>query len=278
MAIIKTDDSHYKAIADTIRDKFESNETYLPENMAMGVQTACEYQYHQGFSMGEQIGYDSGVYNGKQEAYDEFWDKMQQNGVRDSYCYAFGEPWDDETFKPKYDMIPAYAERMFTCSNITNLKARLEECGVMLDLKKAFKNSNTTQMFMTSAITHVPVMDASEVNRPNGMRYTFQTAKKLISIEKLILPDDGETVFYETTFKDCRALTDITIEGVIGTTVTFQWCPLSRASIESIFAALSDTVTEQTATFNQAAVESAFSTDEWTALVASKPNWTISLV
>jgi hypothetical protein len=75
-------------------------------------------------------------------------------------------------------------------------------------------------------------------------------------------------------------LTDlIFVEGsVIAVSINLQHSPLTKASFESVVAALSPTVTGQTATFSKKAKEAAFTADEWAALIATKSNWTFSLV
>ena len=77
----------------------------------------------------------------------------------------------------------------------------------------------------------------------------------------------------------CIELRNITFSGTIGKDIDFQKSTkLTKASIESIINALSSTASGVTVTFSQIAVNNAFSTDEWNALIATKPNWTISLV
>jgi hypothetical protein len=58
-----------------------------------------------------------------------------------------------------------------------------------------------------------------------------------------------------------------------------HWSPkLSKASIESIINALSSTTSGLTVTISKTAKEAVFTTEEWATLIATKPNWTISLV
>ena len=64
MAIGKTDDKHYKAIADAIRSNCDVQDVYKPEEMAQGVHIACSTQYYKGSADGEEIGYANGLYEG----------------------------------------------------------------------------------------------------------------------------------------------------------------------------------------------------------------------
>ena len=215
---------------------------------------------------------------GMQAAYDNFWDNIQQNGNRTNYKYMFaGEAWDDTTFKPKYNITCYWAERLFQVSKITDLKGILEARGLTIDFRNAAKNNNMSMAFSSGNLTRLPVIDLSLLPNSNG--YTFYGAESLVSIDKVILKSDSLQILNETnTFQNCTSLTDIVIEGKIWRSLSFQWCPLSRASLESIMAALTDTVElAQVLTLNKAAVEAAFTTEEWETLVASKPNWTISL-
>lgn len=216
---------------------------------------------------------------GIQAAYDRFWDSFQQNGNRNQYFYAFaGTSWNDTTFNPKYDITCNYAERLFTYSQITNLKAILERNGVVLDLRTAIQRRTATQLFMSSEITHLPTIDCSTAAQgTGGVGYLFYRADKLVSIEKWILPTAACTFGENDTFNGCTSLVDIVIEGMLWCSLSMKDCPLSRASIENVISVLADAATGKTLTLKQAAVNAAFTTDEWNTLVSTKPNWTIAL-
>ena len=91
-------------------------------------------------------------------------------------------------------------------------------------------------------------------------------------------------------FGYCNKLEEVRIEGTIGQNgLDLRWSTkLSRASIESIINALSDTTSGLSITLSLAAVNRAFAYVEngddgsinqpWLDLVASKPNWAINLV
>lgn len=234
-------------------------------------------------SLAEQIArakadYDDVYEAGKKSAYDTFWDNIQQNGKRTNYRMFFcGEAWDDTTFKPKYNITCNWAERLFMLSKITDLKGVLEERGLTLDVSNAAKNGNMAMFATDSEITRLPAIDLRLL--PNSNNYTFYRVPKLVSIDKIILKSDSLQIIEETTtFQNSTSLRDIVIEGKIWRSLSFQWCPLSRASLESIMAALTDTVElAQVLTLNKAAVEAAFTTEEWETMVAAKPNWTITL-
>ena len=216
-------------------------------------------------------GYNKGKADGIQAEYDRFWDTYQQNGNRTLYDYAFNSrAWTDEIFKPKYDMIPeSYgASGMFHLSGITNLKQLLLDAGVKLDTSNCIY---LLQTFQNSEITHIPEIDARKATNTS---YMVGSQCKVVTIDKLLV---SETTPLFSTFNGSNYLENIVFEGTIGQNVDLHWSPLTAESIESTVAALSDTASGMTASFKQSAVNAAFSWEEWLALVAAKPNWTITL-
>jgi hypothetical protein len=117
----------------------------------------------------------------------------------------------------------------------------------------------------------------------------FGSCSALKTIPKLVV---HEGLAYGNAFSGCSALEAIVIEGVIGNTISFSPCKnLSRASIESIISALSQTASGNTLTLSKVAVDKAFETSEgaqdgsnsdaWDALGGEKrprQNWAVSLV
>lgn len=207
--------------------------------------------------------------------YDKFWDAFQKNGTRTLYNYAFHN-WHTDCFKPKYDITPSRADYMFQdCfeinAKVQNLKKLLDDCGVKLDTSKC---TNFSYMLNYSWINEVGVIDTTGATSINAI---FVTANRLVTVEKLILKDDGSQT-YSNVFGGAVQLKNIVIEGVFGSSINLKESPLTKASITSIINALSSTASGQTATFNKAAKEAAFTADEWATLIATKPNWTISLV
>lgn len=252
------------AVADSIRAKTGGTEPLgFPDGMAAEVDAVYEA--------------------GKKAERDAFWDTYQQNGGRENYSYAFaGHGWTDDVFWPKYDMAPTNASYLFRENQITSLKGRLAECGVMLDFSKSMA---LTYTFTLSQIKDVGVVDTRSCQ---NLSYILYSAQMVQSIDKLILRDDGTQQFAYGSFQYCNSLAQIRFEGVIGSGIEFHSSPLSKESLVSIVNALSDNTTGLTATFPLSAVNSAFATsegavdgsasEEWLALVETKPNWTISLV
>ena len=236
--------------------------------------------YNAGYEKGKaEGGYEQGVADGKQAEYDAFWDAYQLNGSRISYQYAFGNiSWNDTTFKPKYDLVlgAGYSgTNMFANCTITDLTATLERQGVVLDTSQG---GYLASMFQGAKCTRVPTLNLSQShtygNSLNMLFYnsTVQTIDKLIITEK--------TVFVNASFQGCANLENVTFEGVLGQNgLNLQWSTkLSKASIISVINALSTTTSGLSVTFSKTAKETAFTADEWAALIATKPNWTINLV
>lgn len=240
--------------------------------------------YDAGMGEGIEVGRANGIEDGKQEAYDTFWDEYQDGGNRTNYSASFGACWNETNFKPKYDLNVSFGPYMFAYSPITDLVTLLERQGVSLDFSMCTANAALNNAFYESKITRLGVVDLSGQGNCN---YVFYRARDLVRIDKVIFRSTNVNDNLHTTFTDCTSLTDVVIEGVIRRNISFRWCPLSRASIESVMTALSDTETGQTATFKKSAVDSAFETvggaadgstsEEWKDLVASKPNWSIVL-
>lgn len=213
---------------------------------------------------------------GKNKEWNEFWDSFQENGNRVNYGYAFSN-WKRKIFKPKYDIITNRCQYMFnnTFASDTgddrNLKKALEDAGVILDTSQS---NNFQYMFWYAWVSDIPTIDTRSANTIN---YIFNYATRLEKVEKLILKDDGSQAS-TGAFESCSSLKDIIIEGKIGQNFDIKNSPLTKDSITSIVNALSSSASGKTVSFSKTAKEKAFTTDEWDALINTKPNWTFSLV
>lgn len=246
--------------------------------------------YDEGYADGKQDGIAEGIEQGKeigaQAEYDKLWDGVQNYGNRTNYEYAFfGESWNNVTFYPKYDIVlgDGYSgTSMLRTSTITNLKQRLEECGVVLNTSRC-QAFNT--MFYNSQIVVLPTIDFS--NAEYGVDGCFNGCRLLTTIEKVIF---SEKTLIQRMFVGCHKLQNVIFEGVIAKDGldTSQCYELSKASIISIVNILSDTVGSGVITLSGNAVATAFETsegagdgdgsDEFLNLIATKPNWTIYLM
>lgn len=196
--------------------------------------------------------------SGKQAEYDAFWNIAQNygdpEGVNYYYKFCYADMWNDENFNPKYDLI---------CSETTTGAQQLFRLNTNItDTKKPIKVLGTNAGSM------------------------FYNASNLVTIRKLIVHKE---VSYGTTFNWCSSLENIIFEGEIGKEIDIQHShKLTKASITSIINALSSTTSGLSVTLSKTAVNTAFETStganngsistEWSALVATKTNWTINLV
>ena len=249
------------AIADTIRSYTGKSGKLGLDDMPGAINEAVaangyDSGYSKGYAEGEENGYqngyadgnEAGIAEGKQAEYDRFWDALQNYGNRKHYDFGFyyqSGIWDDESYRPKYDIICEGGE--------------------------AFR-----QTFMGSPMTSTKVPIRCKNTR---IVYTFQSCLNLKTIPLLVL--EGITQI-NSGFANCPALENITIEGEIPLSISFKDSPkLTKTSIVNIVSVLSATASGQTLTLSKTAVENAFGSTtaaEWTALAGTKTNWTISLV
>lgn len=221
-----------------------------------------------------QSGYDSGLATGKaegkKEEYDTFWDTYQNNGKRRDYVSAFrGSMWNNNIFKPKYDIRPVgslNAQSMFAQSDIPDLAGVLESQGVVLDVSGT---DGIIQMFQSAEVKHIPALDLR--NATNNNNYAFGSGCSVETIDKLIVSEN--TVFSNTTFNGDK-LENIIFEGTIGVSINFSVCPLSTQSVQSIIDHLKDRSGLETQTLTFRSDVGAGLTETQRATITAK-NWTL---
>lgn len=225
---------------------------------------------------------------GKKAEYDAFWDSFWGNIAKypqNPYLtHAFyGTQWNDKTFFPKYDIIAneSIVDQLFSWCGISDLKGRLDECGVTLDLSKAIQ---AQQLFMYAyRVTHIPAIDIPNAKHCN---YMFNSATACTTIDRVTL---GDQAILTRAFLNMPKLQNIEFAGSIGDNLDISASPLlSKESIESLITTLSSTISALSVTLSLTAVNNAFETsagaadgstsEKWATLIATKSNWTISLV
>lgn len=232
-----------------------------------------------------QAGYEKGAAEGGGSSdswYDTFWDAYQENGERQSYSYAFyGPGWNDITFKPKYKFI-AKARNSF--NDMFRNNSGITEFNSADYFELPTNSPYTNYMFYGAEIKKV-IFDLKGFASSGHM---FRSS----SVEWIELYNNSTK--YDRTFENCASLKHLLIEGTgkAHTAFNVYKSPLDKESLISAFNYLSDSSSGLTATFNRAAVISAFNLEEdpdtgefipsegleeWNALIATKPNWTISL-
>lgn len=244
--------------------------------------------YDEGYEVGKVSGndYSLGFSEGKQAEYNATWDSGQQNGNLTACDNLFsGRFWNNDTFRPKYNMQPTGAYMMFRYNQYKgSLIELLKEQNVTLDFSKC---TTANYCFSYSNFTEIGIVDLRGFSKSSKMAQTFAYNSKLKKIEKIYIK---ETTGYDAGFTGCTALEEVIFEGTIGVTgFNFSACTLlNKQSIESIINCLSTTTTGLTVSLSLTAVNNAFETaegiadgsssPEWTALSDTKTNWTISLI
>ena len=241
----------------------------------------------------EQILY--GTDTGGKSFYDEFWDGFQLEGKRNNFTnnYAFAFAYmNSSVFYPKYD-IKVKNNATNTFYNFNNhggeppidLVERLEKCGVSLDFSEVVV---ATLAFGFTKITRLGIIDLSSATNLDRTFYGMLHIKK---IEKVIVNESHKFVTNAGyhTFYNLPKLEEITFEGVIASSINMACSEvLTKESIINIINVLSGTANGLTLTLYKTAVNNAFETSEglgngttsqeWLNLIATKSNWTISLV
>ena len=215
---------------------------------------------------------------GKQAEYDAFWDVYQQNGNRTYYRFGFcGSGWCADTFKPKYPITISgngeYAFGLFDYQAPD--RENLVDLSVLnIDWSKVTSFSRT---FYSANLLDTGFVDTTGCTTLSS---TFASAASKGFITKITLKVKASTT-YTTPFNSQPHLTDLmfTEDSVIGNSgIDLSDSKLlSKASFQSAINALSSTASGKSITFSKTARENAFTDEEWSALVATKTNWTISL-
>lgn len=232
-----------------------------------------ETAYNNGYADGEAKGYEAG----QKAEYDRFWDSHPiAKGATSGENLFSGKGWNDNTFKPKYNIVVSgTAYMMFKACGITDLVKRLEERGVTLDMSNAV---SFYYAFFDTKITHIGEVSIIKASLSGGSAATgglFQASTQLHTIDKIIVNED--TVYATSMFTGCTALANITFEGVIGNNISFIDCKaLTHDSLMNIINALKDfsgTTTTKTLTLH--ANSKALLTDTEKA-IATQKGWTIA--
>lgn len=196
--------------------------------------------------------YSKGKEQGKTDAYNEFWDEIQQGGERKDYDYAFaGSGWTPDRFKPKHVIVPTRALGMFQKASKLNIS--------IIDYVDLTECTALANAFNESAINTMGIINATKTGTKN-LNYVFLNAKNLYAIGGI---DVDESTTYVQAFQNCDNLTEISFTGTIAAEINFQWSPkLSKDSLWRIRNALTDDVSkERTVTFSKVAVNTAFGVD-----------------
>ena len=169
---------------------------------------------------------------GRQDEWSDFWDVYQVEGKRTHYGSAFGvyttshsTYWNDQIYKPKYDIRPSNMDRMYQGCKITDLATIHYQLGITLDTSNC---TNFSSAFANStSLVHSPEISAIKC-ASTSFNNVFAGCRSLVTIDKIILPETGNIQF-STTFNNCIVLENITFEGAIGNNISFADCSLLSA-------------------------------------------------
>ena len=245
MAKRVVDDASLKAIADKMREIDVAGEIEFPNGFVSGIEDCFQHGKTLGISEGYDNGLADGIEQGKKAEHDQFWDVFQNYGEEQHYINAFSYGrFNEQTYNPKYPIN--------VLASTTGLDQAFYQCGL--------------------TDTKVPIY-ASGAKRLNQTFYNSQT------LQTIRLLQLSPTCTFTNAFHACIGLVDITIDGEIGQNgFDLSGCiNLSKASFESVISHLSTTTSGLSVTFRNSAKNKVFTDEEWAALVATRPNWTINL-
>lgn len=173
----------------------------------------------------------------------------QNGGARTDYGTAYaGAGWNNDTFKPVYDIQPTNAYMIFRATGISgDLVSLLEQCGVSLDFSKA---TNTQYLFNASRnIVRVGIVDVTSSTNSVQMDNTFAQCTSLTTVDLVRINE--KTKFNTSTFSGCSALTFVGFDGPISNSLYIQYSPsLTNECIQGIIDHLATVTTQQTLTLH----------------------------
>lgn len=213
------------------------------------------------------------VFNsGSEVEYNRFWNAFQDNGNRTHYTYGFaGRGWTAANLIPKYKNIqPTTCTGMFFNNTIPDLVSHFENHGITLDFSKS---TSVYDAFSSTSTKRLPFLNISSAGSALTM---FAYNSSLVEIAGL---ECGVNNSFSSTFAGCSALVKVVFSGVIANNISLSDSKnLSKESITSLINTLSSSVKGKSVTLSETAKNNAFTADEWNSLVATKSNWTISLI
>lgn len=248
---------------------------------------------------GAQAKYEEGVADGKQAEYDAFWDALQLNGQRREYSnfgagvYVPSEIW----LNPKYPFVLKGSAQNFMRDFNTSVsasyggpgghRAPVDLSGWKIDTSEV---ADAQYLFCNASVKNLTL----DLSNATSLLMVFNGGNRGLS-NNITLKVSEKCTSYSNAFyhnKNENWCTDVVrfAEGsvIAAGNLNLSHCNQSKVSLASVINALSSATTGLTVTLRLDAVKKAFETaegandgntsDEWTALAATKPNWTINLI
>ena len=216
---------------------------------------------------------------GKNAEYDAFWDTFQQNGSKTIYRNAFANTgWTPEIFKPKYKIVLGANDysavgMFYWFGNADAPELDYRTVKHMIDTSGI---TSAQEMFHSARINYIDV----DFSNCQSIYCCFAGGWQARTLTHITLKISEKCTNMAYAFSRCDELTDLFFaEGsVVAADIDLEVCPLTKSSMENAINALSPTVSGKTIILNKSAKDATFTADEWAALIATKSNWTISLV
>lgn len=208
----KYEESNIQAIAEAIREKTGTDNTYDTSEMASGVGEVFEA--------------------GKQAEYDAFWDVITNNGTRTDYRNGF-QRWNCPYIRPTRKIIPTNNQGInyLFDSNHSLLKVEKEyfDFSQKINVSQTASYAGHCRVF-ADCVSLIEIEDVGM--QPAYYDATFYDCLKLEKIA--VIRSQEDTLYNENTFGYCSKLKDLVIEGVIGTNFNIKWSPLTPTSLKNI--------------------------------------------
>lgn len=218
----------------------------------------------------EQKVYDKGHEKGMRK----FWECFTVNGNRSAYNGAFmntdfsGTTLPSDLFKPCQASFGAF--QLYVGSSLP----------LGLNFSKVPMGTNITtctgyRLFFNAE----NIEEVYDIQLPAQatIQSMFEGCTSLKKIDKLTVKSLTQ---FTNTFRNCNALTDITINGTIGQSISFIYSPLSVASMKSVISHLATVTNSKTVTFTDACWEALEASgkpyqEEWTGVTDETLTWKV---
>jgi hypothetical protein len=188
----------------------------------------------------QQKVYDAGA----DKATKEFWDVVQDRGARSDYAYAFYR-WNAEYIRPYYKVVPkTYYPDMFRyCTKLKKIESQYFDMSQYTPQPTA-NTAGYYRIFHSCS----ELEEIEDIGMKAGGYY--QTYSYCSKLKKIAVWRVTKDCALNAPFGACSALEDITVEGTIGVSLSFQYSiNLNVASMKSIITHLYDYSTESPATY-----------------------------
>lgn len=222
----------------------------------------------------ESVLYGTGEKKSQREL---FWGGIQKNGTRVDYNNAFKSTiWDENSFKPLYDIKPTNASYMFMQATYNEKQLEMEQ--VEKDNNMVFDFSACTKMdfaFACESFRTLNVIDLTSSLQNDYIFYGgYNSRGRIERIERLICSET--TKFGNSSFRYCNGLEYVGFEGVLTNNLNIDDCvKLSHESIMKLLGILKDYAgTGTTYTLTLGSTNLAKLTDAEKA-IATERGWTL---